>query len=329
MVKKSLAPKECVYLLYGKEEFLKKEFIQKLRREIFPSGQSSTMGYEQFEAPERSVDALIDFLRNASFFASQKLAVFYGLDGLEAEDRQKLMNLIENFPVSSTLVLVSRESGIKKEAFLRTLGAKTRPIACHLPFDKDLPPWVESRMRKLGKTIEKEATHLLIERIGKDAALLDSAIEQLAVYVNHEPRILVKHAETLLGRSVQADAFRLIDYLLEKKLKSALENLESLIKEGARIYEIIGALSGQIDRLSRAQALMDEGFSSDTISAELKLHPYFAGRILEQAQKSPKRFFQRVLRDLWECDEAVKTGKLQDQLALQRFFLKVCLLTNV
>lgn len=324
MVKKSQDPKECVYLLYGKEEFLKREFIQKLRREIFPSSQSSTMGFEQYEAPEHSVDAPIDFLRNASFFASQKLAVFYGLDELEAEDRQKLTDLIENFPVSSTLVLVSRESSIKKVAFLKALGAKTCPVACHLPFDKDLPSWVESRMKKLGKTIEKEAANLLIERIGKDAALLDSAIEQLAVYVNQEPRILVRHAETLLGRSVQADAFRLVDCLLEKKLKSALENLESLIREGARIYEIVGALSGQIDRLSRARTLMDEGFPSDAISSELKLHPYFAGRILEQAQKSSKRFFQSVLRDLWECDEAVKTGKLHDQLALQRFFLKVC-----
>ncbi len=323
MVKSAPGLKGGVYLLYGKEEFLKKEFIQKLRREQFSSQQNPEMGFEQFEASEQSLGAVIDFLQNASFFASQKLAVLHGVDELEAEDRQRLLVFIENLPSSSTLILVSQEPNLKKEAFLRNLSEKSRAIACHLPFDKDLPRWVEARVKKLGKTIECEATSLLIERVGKDAALLDSAIEQLSVYVNAEVKISLKHVESLLGRSVQADAFRLIDFLLERKLKSALEGLEALLGEGAKIYEIIGALAGQTERLNRARALMEEGFPSETIATELRLHPFFAGRILEQAQRVPKARLQRILKELLDCDEAVKTGKMGDRLALQQLFLKI------
>lgn len=322
MVSPSPSPKGGVYLLYGKEEFLKKEFIQKLRRDLFPLPQDSEMGFRQFEVPEEPLSALFDFLENPSFFVSQKLAVLYGLDELEAEDREKLFKLSQNLSPSSSLVLVSGESNVKKDPFLKKLSEKMQTIACHLPFDKDLPQWVESRVRKLGKSIEREAANLLIERVGKDTALLNTAVEQLAVYANAEPKISLKHAETLLGRSVQADAFRLVDFLLEKKLRSALENLEALLREGTRIYEITGALSGQLDRLNRARTMMDEGFPDEAISADLRLHPFFAGRILEQARKTPKLRLQNILRDLLDCDEAVKTGKLTDRIALQQFFLK-------
>lgn len=324
MVKESSDPKGGVYLLYGKEDFLKREFIRKLRQDFFPAEQNTPMGFEEFTAPEHSLAKLNNFLCNASFFAARKMAVFYGIDELDAEDRQKLFRLSEEVSDSSILVLVSNESNIKKDNFMKALAEKAHGIACHLPFEKDLPQWVESRMKKLGKTIEKDAVHLLIERAGKDAALMNSAVEQLALYTGQESRILLAHAQALLGRSVQADAFRLLDLLLEKKLRSALENLEILLLEGAKIYEIIGALSGQVERLSRARAMMDEGFPSESISAELKLHPFFAGRILEQAEKVPKVRYRKIFKYLLECDEAVKTGRLMDRIALQRLFLRIC-----
>ena len=324
MVSSAAPVPKGVYLLYGKEGFLKKEFIQGLRSEFFASESNSGMGFEQFNVSDQPLSALVDFLQNASFFASRKMAVLWGIDELEAEDRQKLLTLAEALPNTATLLLVSEESNIKKDIFLKNLLEKARPIPCHLPFDKDLPQWVEHRAKKFGKTMEKGASLLLIERAGKDAALLSSAVEQLSIYVGQAPRIALKDAEALLGRSVQADAFRLSDLLLDKKLKSALENLEVLLREGARIYEIIGALTGQIERLNKARGMMDEGFPDEAVQAELKLHPFFAGRLLEQAKKAPKSYFQKILKEMLQCDEAVKTGQLSDRLALQELFLRIC-----
>jgi DNA polymerase-3 subunit delta len=316
-------PQGGVFLLYGREEFLKREFIEKLRRDLFPSALPSEMGFEQFELPAHSLDAVINFFQNASFFASRQMAVVRGIDVLEAEDRQRLQDFVGHFPASSTLVLVSEETNLKKDPFIKALSEKAQAIACHTPFDKDLPRWVEGRAKKRGKTIDGQATALLIERTGKDTALLDSVVEQLAVYTGPEPRISAGHAEALLGRSVQADAFRLIDLLVEKKIRLALENLEALLREGAKIYEIIGALATQTDRLYRVRTMMDEGFPSESIQTELRLHPFFAGRVFEQAGKVSAPRLRQILKELVDCDEAVKTGRLGERLALQQLFLKI------
>ena len=313
------------YLLYGKEAFLKREFIEKLRADLFPKNQDLELGFRRFEAPGDSLGALIDFVGSPSFFCTKKLAVFSGIDDLESEDKERLLDYTAHVLPGAVLVLVSEESNVKKDNFLRRLSEKAKPTPCHLPFDKDLPQWVEGRVRRSGKTIERDAAALLIERVGKDAASLQSAIEQLAVYTHKETRISLKDAEALLGRSVQADVFGLIDALLEKKIRSALEMLETLLKDGARIYEIVGAFSGQLERLGRVRALMEEGFPQETIAEELRIHPFFAGKIFKQAERISKARLQKILKHLLTCDEAVKTGQLGERLALQHFILKACL----
>ena len=71
--------------------------------------------------------------------------------------------------------------------------------------------------------------------------------------------------------------------------------------------------------------MVDEGFSDEVISRELKLHPFFAGKILQEAKKPDKSFFEKALKELLICDEMVKTGRLEERLALQSSFLKICL----
>ena len=198
MVSSSTNPKGGAYLLYGKEALLKREFIQKLRDDLFPKSQDLELGFRRFEAPEDSVGALIDFIGSPSFFSTKKLAVFSGIDHLESEDKERLLDYANHLPPGAVLVLVSEESNVKKDNFLKRLAEKAKPTPCHLPFDKDLPQWVEGRVRRLGKIIGRDAAALLIERIGKDAALLQSAVEQLAVYTHQETRISLKDAEALL-----------------------------------------------------------------------------------------------------------------------------------
>ncbi len=325
MVSPAPNPKGGTYLLYGKEAFLKREFIQNLRAELFQNSQDREMGFRQFEIPKDSLSSVFDFTGSPSFFSSKRMAVLSGIDSLEEEDKERLLAYAGQMPPGAALVLVTEESNVKKDHFLRKFAEKARPIPCHLPFDKDLPQWVEARARKFGKTMDREAISVLIERAGKDAALLHSAVEQLAVYTREAARISAKDVETLLGRSVQADVFGLLDALLEKKIKSALEILENSLNEGARIYEIVGAFSGQLERLSKIRALTDEGFPREAIAEELKLHPFFSAKVLKQAERLSQAELQRLLKNLLACDEAVKTGKLNDRLALQRFILQTCL----
>ena len=323
----SLSPglKINAYLLYGKEEFLKREFIQKVRTEQGILSQSSSDSFREFNAGEDSVKTVVQFLQLNTFFDSKKIAVLWALDELLADEKEELSDFLPQLPKEATLFLMSDQTNTKKNSFLKELSLKTQAIACHSPFDKDLPRWVESSARTFGKNIERDAVGLVIERVGRSLTAIYAALEELSLYCHPEHKITVNHVESLLGKSFQADAFRLAGLLLDKRLKSSFENLEVLLREGTKIYEIIGALAGELDRLSKARLMVDEGFSDEVISRELKLHPFFAGKILQEAKKPDKSFFEKALKELLICDEMVKTGRLEERLALQSSFLKICL----
>ncbi|PIU40320.1 MAG: DNA polymerase III subunit delta, partial [Candidatus Omnitrophica bacterium CG07_land_8_20_14_0_80_50_8] len=211
-----------------------------------------------------------------------------------------------------------------KNNFLKRLAEKAKPTPCHLPFDKDLPGWVEGRARRLGKTMDHGASAVLIERVDKDAGSISSAIEQLTLYTHPETRITLKDVETLLGRSVQADVFGLLDALLEAKVKTALAVLDALLKTGAKIYEVTGAFARQLEQLGKIHALTTEGFPKDAIAAEMGLPPFFAGKIFQQAERISRTRLKKMATQLLDCDAAVKTGQLGERLALERFILTSC-----
>jgi DNA polymerase-3 subunit delta len=313
-----------IYLLIGKEIFLKKEFIQNLRKSLFPSSSDASFNYQEFETEKDSLGALIDFLQTAPFLAEKRMAVWWGIDEISDEQKEKLFLSLDAFAASAILVLISDQTNVKKDVFLKKLSEKAVVTPCHAPFEKDLPSWVHARVRKNKASIEPQGAPLLIERTGKDTASLSHAIEQLLVFIHPRTQILRKDIEALLGRSLEADVFGLVDLLIQKNTSAALKNVSALFKEGTRGYEIVAVLAGTFERLSRVSGLVKQGRSPEEIGQTLKAHPFYLEKILKQARMVSEGGLRKIVERLLECDETIKTSRLNDGLALERFVLEAC-----
>ena len=313
-----------VYLLIGKEAFLKREFIQDLRRDLFPKETGPSINFQSFDASRDSLSALFEFVQTVPFLGDKKLAVLWGLEAVEEEDRTRLVSQLKNFPLASVLVLVSGEGSAKKSGFLRELSLMAETVACHPPFEKDLPLWLENRAKRGGVRIERDAATLLIEKMGRELGELVTALEELGLYVHPRTVIGVKDIQALFGRSIQADVFALADALLERNLKSSLEILAALKKEGTQAYQVIGVLAGQFERMKQAALFLKEGLSVGQIGEALKVHSFFLEKFMRQARKLSASEIQKILEALLRCDESVKRGFLNETLALESFVLALC-----
>lgn len=315
-----------IHLLVGKEEFLKKEFIQNLRKSQFPSNQPDLINFQEFHVGADPLSAALDFVRTAPFLGDKRLAVLWGIDDLTAEDRESLLAYTANPLPTSTLVLISEEGTANKNSFLAGLSRAGRVTTCHAPFERDLPQWIQARARKAGAQIERSAVPILIERIGKDVTALSHAIEALTVFSHPRTEVSAKDVEGLLGRSVETDVFELSDALTKKDAGSALEKLAALFRDGARAYEILAVLASQLDRLRRAAALMREGRPGKEIGAELRVHPFFLDKFLGQAKGISADEMREISKRLLSCDEAIKTSQMGERLAVERLVLEICVI---
>ncbi len=295
-----------------------------MRGRIFPNDADAKINFEAFQGGEDSFGSFLEFIRTAPFLGAKRLAVLWEIDALEEEEKDSLLSSMKNLPETAVVVLSTDESNARKNDFLKQLSSLAETTAYHPPFEKDLPAWVDARARQRGIQIKKEAVIVLIDRVGKDVAALNSALESLAVYVHPGTLVSSKEAEALLGRAIQADVFSLVDVLLDKDLQKALEIIAALSRDGVRAYEMVAVLAGQLERLKKASGLLEQGLAPAAIAAEIKVHPFFLEKFMRQARRAPGKEIRRILNLLLACDEAIKRGTLGEEQALDRFILMGC-----
>lgn len=314
-----------LYLLVGKEEFLKKEFIQNLKNSFFKNPSELSLNFQAFDPESGSFAAFRDFLQTAPFLSERRLAILSGIDDLEDDEKESLISFIGSFPPSAAAVLVSEEGNAKKSSFLAALSVKAKTVSCYAPFDRDLPQWISTRAKEAGIRLEPAACSLLIDKMGKDVPTLSSSLEMLATYVHPKKEVSARDVEALLGRSLQNDVFLLVDVLLKKDAKASLSMVAHFLTEGIRGFEIVGVLAGQFERLRKAYRLMEEGVPGAQIGSELKVHSFFLEKFTAQVKSLSRFDLRKVFQEFLLCDESIKTGALNERLAVEKLVLSLCL----
>lgn len=317
-----MPPPSRATLILGKEKFLKREFLREFSAKVFAGDSNAGLNTQEFSSAGEGFSQFVEFIQTAPFLASHRLGILWEVESLTEDQQKVLLILATQCPQSSQPVLISEESNAKKDPFIAALAAVCRVTFCHTPFEKDLPFWVQTQARKVDRRIDKDAIAALFDRVGKEIAFLKIALEQLSLYTQPRPVITEKDVTDFFGKSSEEDVFGLVDMLIESRLPDALESLERLFQSGASGYEIIGALAGQLERLRRAAELAANGCPPREVSAKLNVHPFFREKFARQLALCDGARLAQLLASLLECDESVKTGRLHEKLAVERFFLE-------
>lgn len=308
-----------LHLLIGKERFLKKELIESLKAQWFPPGHDARLNAQEFHAKDCSVSEVMDFVNTAPFLAERRLAVVWGVDLFDKNEREIFLDAIEKCSPTGLLVLESEETNANKDAFLKKLSVTAKLTACHRPFERDLPGWAELRARKCGLSLERRATLFLIACCGGELSTLASNIEQLAVFVHPKTSASLTEAQHLFQKRPDDDVFGLADLLLEGKHAEALRVLDTLFREGARGPEIVASLATQIERWTKGVLRLAEGAKPDEIGRELKIPPFFQGPFFARLKNLPMAKLKKLTQSLLNCDENFKSGLATERLALEGF----------
>ncbi len=313
------------YLLFGRDDYSKGEYLTDLKTRLIPD-KNFSLNFQEFNAESDSVPAFFDFLGTAPFLSEKRVAVFQNIESLETDEKERLESGLEALPETAVAILVTSEASTKKSVFLTRLSESLKTVAFYLPFDKDWPAWIAARAQKKSLKLTEGVTALLLERVGKDPAGMSMAIEKLAVYVHPRHEVTLDEARGLLGNSLQEDAFGLLDDLVTKNAEACVRRVRNLLADGARAYEIIGALAMGAERLKKIRECLDRQMNTQQIALELKIPAFFLDQAVRQARAVTMADAKRLLESLLETDEALKTGALDEVRALEYFALEQCLI---
>ncbi len=231
--------------------------------------------------------------------------------------------IAKSIPETTILVLVDGE--IKKTNPLLADLSRAAEVET-FPFlkDRDLYGWVQSRADKYGISLSAGIVERLIDLVGSNLWIIDSELQKLKLF-SHGQTVKLPDIEQIVGYSRESSIFQLVDAILQRRIKRALELLQQLRNAGAEPPYILAMLTREVRRMVLAKVILAGRTIPQELARELRLYDEKDLRIIMgKAGRHQQATLEDLCNRILKTDVAIKTGKGEADAALELLIGEIC-----
>jgi len=328
---------KSIYVLYGEENYLVEEAVKKLKQYLV-SPDFESLNFLSIEGKDVAIDRLIDACETLPFMAEKRLVTVKGFEALQGKkktlseaDEATLVDYIGKIPESTCLLFYGLTSVDSRKKLLKEAAKYGRALNFEKLKENELGKWITARFKKHKKDIQqKEISFMLnhLDYLGKNAEQnlfdVENEIEKIIAYMGDESLVQQKHIEGVSVFKFQNDIFKLMDAIGNRNLPEALQRLNHILDEGEAAMRLMVTLSNQITNVLSAKLLIEEGYNPKMIATKLGLHPFVAGKAATQSAGYSVRRLRELLNHFLSMDVMIKSGKINDRIALELLVVEIC-----
>ncbi|MEX0760994.1 MAG: DNA polymerase III subunit delta [Dehalococcoidia bacterium] len=258
------------------------------------------------------------------FLADRRLVIINGLlTRLDARDRSlgadwdALSEGLQQIPATTEVVFVDRKPLRNNGRGLKAAGPRADVQQFNAPRGQALEAWVRDRFAHYGVAADRQAVARLAWLIGGQLRLLDQEIQKLSLYAPDRP-VTVRDVDDMVSDAREESVFAAVDAVLERRPGVALRLMYSLLENGQTVISIILLLARQVRLVLLAGELGRAGVPANEIGQRIGLtNRYALEKTLRQSGRFPQAYLADVHRRLLAADLAIKTGDMEERLALE------------
>ncbi len=247
-LKKKLLP--C-YFVTGDEHLL----VQEAQDAIRAAARESGFGAREVHVagPGFRWDELAAAASSLSLFADKRLLELRLPTGKPGRDGSTaIVDLIGKMGEDLVFVVIAPKLDRKAMTakWVQELGARGAIVQVWPVDRRDLPKWVDGRMRRAGLVPDDEAVRLIADRVEGNLLAADQEIEKLRLLLGEGP-VSGTDVDQAVADSSRYDVFKLTDAALAGDAARALRILGGLREEGTEPPLVIWALARELRTLAR------------------------------------------------------------------------------
>jgi DNA polymerase-3 subunit delta len=306
-----------MYLLYGEETFLKNSYKNRLKEAIIGD---DTMNFSAFEGKGLDTDELIRLADTMPFFAEKRLILIED-SGFFKSANETLLKYLPQMPDTTCLLFVESEVDKRSKLFKQV---KERGYAAELSRQDttQLARWAAGLLAKEGKKITGQTMEFFLGMTGDDMENIRMELEKLISYTGDRDVVTDADVRAISTEHVTSKIFEMIAAIANRQTRKAMELYEDLLTLKEPPMRILFLISRQFNQILQVKELQAKGMDRNTIASKLKLQPFVVGRILPQARQFTREQLLSYVELCVDAEEAVKTGRLQDRLAVELLITK-------
>lgn len=175
-----------------------------------------------------------------------------------------------------------------------------------------------------GYQVESGVGQLLVERCNQNVSKCYQECEKLKLYKYEEKTITKEDVLSLVTKSFdESDTyfFAFIQSIMRRDKKKALAVYQELLEQEKEPLMILVTLANQFRLLYQVKVLDQRGYRKDDMAKMLDCHPYRVEKTRELASDYVEEEIFSSLKKLADLDYQIKTGTMEDKLALELFLL--------
>lgn len=314
------APLIC---LTGSERFLLDRAVDLIKEAVLQPA-TRDFNYDQLQAKEAGVPRILACARTLPMMAKKRLVLVRDASTLSAADLAQLVGYVQAPSPETCLVLLAEDADLRTKFYLtfqkHGLLLKLAPLP-----EKQLAGFVEAEARRMKVGLEAGAAAAIADEIGADLAQLVDALERLSCYVAVGAKVRVADVEEVVATTRQHSVFELIDAVGSRNRGEALRLLSGMLGAQEPALRLLAMLARHVRQLWQTEDALSHGAGGPgDVASLLGLHPFVAGKLVDQARRLSADRIGRMHEAIYQTDRSLKLSKIEDLRVMETLLLRLC-----
>lgn len=232
-----------------------------------------------------------------------------------------LADYIGEMPDTTYFIFIENEVD-KRSKLYKAVKAKGYIAELGIQDESTLRRWIQGLAAKEGRQMAPADITYFLNKVGTDMENITKELEKLFCYAIDRDKLTREDIDAVCTTQITNHIFEMVNAVAAKQQRRALDLYYDLLALKEPPMRILFLLIREYRMLFQVKALMQQGCTKKEIAARAGIHPFAAGRYMEQAKKFRLEELRDVMEEGADTEERVKTGFLADSLAVELFLVK-------
>ncbi len=312
------------YLLIGSEDYLKTKYANLLIKNVVENKES--MNYSYYEGGSIVGGEVIGTAVTLPFFADKRI-IHIKNSGWFKSANTDFNDYLDDVS-ESTIFIFEEEATDKRSKAYKTVSKDGVIIELDMLKGSELQKWIGGKLKDEKKSMQREAYQEFLLRTDNNMENMEQEFEKLVTYTSNSDVITLEDVDRACTKQLQSKIFDMINGIAEKNPKKVLDMYHDLLAAKEPPMKILTMIQRQFRRSLLIKGLREKGYTPDRIYEELKYRKdivnkkFVINKELNMTRNFSIEMMNQLLEEACNLEHDVKTGKINDQLAVEVLMMK-------
>lgn len=312
---------EPIYFFYGPEQILAQYVVGVLQAALIEPGMEE-VNVVKLDGQKTSELELVRAIETPPMFGKKRLIIIEQPPFIKPKQGASFpqwTDLLDDWPPYACCVLLAREVDRRLRGY-KELADKAALFEFPVLTIAEAGRWVEDRLRLSKIRYPANSGRFVVERCGTDLESLRLEVEKIISFADGKA-LSQADLELIVSDNADTNIFDLVDAIGLQNLSKAWSLLVPMLDTGSEPVYLLAMIARQLRLLLVARLALDAGLSQRQAAASLGIHPFPAGKCVQQARSWTAPKLQAAMLNCLQADERIKTGALRGESALTQLLL--------